>query len=236
MKKQMLSILEGKKTNLSSRQFVGRNLPHPLLLGQEEKQPCFTRDVEDPRQRPSGMTFVFYNDNSMGFTLIELLVVVLIIGILAAVALPQYQAAVAKSRLVQAFTLAKSFKDAEESYYLANGEYTTDLEALSIDAGSYTPLGDVTNYVKVQLANLYVLAIALNGYGGDNNRVTVYITDTNGLLHGSIYYFDHAGYTATRRGRWCFGENAAYQQACKSMGGVDRDQVGRSTVRGYQLP
>ena len=73
---------------------------------------------------------VFY---SKAFTLIELLVVVLIIGILAAVAVPQYQKAVWRNRYIQAKTMATSLAKAMEIYYLANGTYTADAYALDIE-------------------------------------------------------------------------------------------------------
>ena len=67
-----------------------------------------------------------------GFTLIELLVVVLIIGILAAVALPQYQKAIDKSRVMSYFPLLASIRASQELALIETGDYVLPLKNLDI--------------------------------------------------------------------------------------------------------
>ena len=56
----------------------------------------------------------------------------LIIGILSAVALPQYKKAVLKARVTQAIVAVRAIATAQEAYYLANNEYATDADKLDI--------------------------------------------------------------------------------------------------------
>ena len=112
--------------------------------------------------------------NKQAFTLIELLIVVLIIGILAAVALPQYQKAVAKSRFAALKPIAKSIKDAEEIYYNEHGNYGA-LADLDVQA----PAGSVS--VSETAGHDYVRASSSSG-----NRYTVYFNHSENFA-GNVY-------------------------------------------------
>ena len=88
-------------------------------------------------------------NNNKGFTLIELLVVVLILGILAAMAMPQYFKAVERSRMTEAVTLLSNIASAQQRKYLQINAYAKDYRGLDVaPAGAtgnvYFTKGDVT--------------------------------------------------------------------------------------------
>ncbi|WP_424244573.1 prepilin-type N-terminal cleavage/methylation domain-containing protein [Elusimicrobium posterum] len=103
-------------------------------------------------------------NNKKGFTLIELLVVVLIIGILAAIALPQYQKAVRRARAAEAVIIAKSMVDAIKIYQMETGTTPTMLEDLAITLpGKYSGVSSV--YDIQNISNTYTLYLSTTSGG-----------------------------------------------------------------------
>jgi type IV pilus assembly protein PilA len=66
-----------------------------------------------------------------GFTLIELLVVVVIIGLLAAIAIPKYGSVKNKANFATMKTALKNLGQAEEAYFADHGEYSPELDSLN---------------------------------------------------------------------------------------------------------
>lgn len=98
-------------------------------------------------------------NNKLGFTLIELLVVVLIIGILAAIALPMYNKAVLRSRFAALMPIVKAMNDSNEAYYLEHGRYVTNPEELPVQGkleypdGTELEFGPNMDYAYVSASN-----------------------------------------------------------------------------------
>ena len=136
-----------------------------------------------------------------GFTLVELLVVVLIIGILAAIALPRYNLAVRKAKVAAILATLNKMMEASDMYYMANGTYTTDVAALDVSIEDTAP---------------YKLQLVDGGFrweGNPQNKPGYPILQ----VYGS-YFIAHYGHMV--KWRLCIGGTEETAAVCRALGGI----------------
>jgi prepilin-type N-terminal cleavage/methylation domain-containing protein len=168
-----------------------------------------------------------YKLSTTGFTLIELLVVVLIIGIIAAIALPQYQLAVQKSKFAQLEVFVKPIKNALELYYTAHSQYPTSLDDIDITLPqdfSTCP----TDKLDCARTNGN---ITIDLYDGTTNNIIAYHKDR---YIGYMIYLNHSN---APNKKFCYANNNCElcNKTCIAMGGVSPTGLGDWGTR-YLLP
>ncbi len=73
------------------------------------------------------------HNKEQGFTLVELAVVVVIIGVLAAFAVPKFLTSVERSKAAESFQYLSTIQTAQERYHARQGTYADDIAKLDVE-------------------------------------------------------------------------------------------------------
>ncbi len=155
-----------------------------------------------------------------GFTLIEMLVVVLIIGILAGVALPQYQMAVTKAKVASILPLMRRWKDALYEYKLRHGEYCPnrkcpDAETLGVNWPSDWTCNDTGVYCSNDYWNECFPNEERTGYAYCRHYI-----NSDGDEEFQIYMYQPDDPNKIFRDKiTCYASGTEAHKICKALGG-----------------
>ena len=155
-----------------------------------------------------------------GFTLIELLVVVLIIGILAAMAMPQYFKAVERSRMAEAITIMDSIVKSQRRKFMQTNHYAEKFEGLDVAPkgavwGQYFTKGDLQTGAG---GNGFRIIIAGTNFDSSQVQAARMINGSTGnplqyqYMLSRFYQSDNVT---------CQGNNAAGRELCADFCGID---------------
>jgi prepilin-type N-terminal cleavage/methylation domain-containing protein len=114
-----------------------------------------------------------------GFTLVELAVVVVIIGVLAAFAVPRFLASVERSKAAEAFNYLSSIQAAQERYHARQGTYADTVDGLDIKMTSlkYFTVGTVAAGTTSSLQDSWTLTLTRKGASAGYGEYTVIFTE-----------------------------------------------------------
>lgn len=160
--------------------------------------------------------------NTKGFTLIELLVVVLIIGVLAAVALPQYTTAIEKSRATEALTLSGSLRYAAERYLLQKEKWPENKDLKKLDIELPTNNSCDTTDGKFGGKNFCLSVTTGTGTGTDSYTITA--TRSSGPKYSIVTATDDGGKSWKRTCTYDAGNESA--KFCYAIAGSKKDADG----------